>query len=650
MFLPHIKLSLTCVTTSIVALLALLLSGTAAANNDARLQSIKQQTLALYTLRLADQRQFSSSATVLIGQLNPSVRLERVRIAVDGELRIDYAYHASESALLAQDAMHRLGLVNLAGGVHELTVEMQWDHQGSKRTQSRSQTLRLDTWPRGFSVQLDVRERGSQQIDIRAPIDGAGILRSARFELALGRALMAVTQMQMLAHVDPVLASTPPAQELLAQSLAAWGLDSAAQATFSKLSQSQADTETRNRARLRAAELALSLGQADTAGERLREGKASWSVNQQAAAQLLDARRLLAQDQIDEALKHVTSSGPALLRYNLAVALIDSGQNNAAERLLQELATEPAARDEFHARIQDLAQLKLGYRHLRAGQAEAAQAMLTRMRLNSPYTNRALLGRGWSKLLPVATNGGRLQSVQQDDGFRPLFVQAIDAALRKPEQSALARVRDAVTDWARLQDQDPFDPAVQEALVATPYALLKMGDYSRAIQYSEKAIARLELIREDLKAGMRQSRKGLSLNGAELVRDAWPPEPAAWARRYATGAWWRSEASPLPIPEGAYRPRLLLDGDTLTILDDMHMLNEVEQLTDAIAEHPDLKLRATQLRKRIESERQAQQKNLDRQAYYWMYQELERATRYLIMARFSLGHAYAYENAMGEQP
>ena len=88
----------------------------------------------------------------------------------------------------------------------------------------------------------------------------------------------------------------------------------------------------------------------------------------------------------------------------------------------------------------------------------------------------------------------------------------------------------------------------------------------------------------------------------------------------------------------------------MAILDAMHMLNEVEHLTDSIAEHPDLKLRATQLRKRIEAERQAQQKNLDRHAYYWMHQELDRATRYLIMARFSLGHAYAYENTRGDSP
>ncbi len=640
------------VTRTVVTMLlltGLTASPCAVANSDARLQSIKQQTLALYTLRLADQRAFSSSASVLIGQLNPSIRMQRVRVAVDGQLRIDHHYHASEAALLAEDAMHQLGLVNLAGGPLELVVELQWEQQGEQHTATRTQTLRLDDWPRGFSVQLDVRERGSARIALSSPIDGPGILRSARYELALGRALKAVSQMQMLAHVDPVLASTAPAQELLAHSLSAWGLNSAAQATYSQLSQSSTDATTRNRARLRAAELALSLGQTGVAGERLDDGRNSWTPDQLASAKLLDAQRLLAENKIEQALAQISSTGPALLRYNLAVALINSAQDDAANTVLHQLAVAPSVANEFEARIRDLAQLKLGYRHLRAGRAEQAQSMLSRMRLNSPYTNRALLGRGWSKLLPLALENGRLPNIQ-DDGFRPLFVQSIDAALRQPRPENTNTLHDALSDWARLQDADPFDPAVQEALVATPYALLKMGDYSRAIQYSEKAIARLELIREDLKAGMRQSRRGLALNGAQLVREQWPPEPAAWARLYATGAWWRSEDDPLPIPEHAYRPRLLLDGDTLSILDAMHMLNEVEQLTDAIAEHPDLKLRATQLRKRIESERQAQQKNLDRHAYYWMHQELERATRYLIMARFSLGHAYAHNNAQGDSP
>ena len=626
-------------------------SGPAFANDAGRLQAIKQQALALYTLRLADQRQYSGSASVLVGQQAADVRIQRVRIAIDGKMLVDYPYHPSEAALLSQSAMHKLGLVDLSGGTHEVFVEVQWAGREQAATVSRTQqTLRLDRWPRGFSITLiPDKTRSSAQVALQAPVDGGGVLRSARFESAQGHALNALSQLQMLAHIDPALSATAPAQELLARSLQGWELNTAAEGIWDALSDaSDADQATRIRARLQASELALQRGDAKAAAQRLGGSNTiNWPVAQQSNARMLEVQGLLTQGKLNEALQNIPADAPDLWRYNVAVALLQAGQVTAGESQLHQLAIGADAGDEYRARIQDLARLKLGYQYLSRGNASGADDVLSRMRIASPYTNRALLGRGWSKLLPLATSSrGELIKIN-DDGFRPQFVQAIDAALRlEPISPAAAKaVNAALGDWARLQDEDPMDAAVQEALVATPYALLKLGDYDRAIQYSEKAIERLSALRDNLKASMRRSRTGLAINGIALVRQQWPPAPAAWAREFATGAWWRVGAGQkLAIPQDAFRPRLLLEPDTVNILAAMNMLNEVEQLMDAVAEHPDLANRATTLRKRIEAERAAQQKALDRHAYYWMRQELDRATRYLIMARFSLGHAYAHQD------
>lgn len=630
----------------LLALLCLPLASQA--NDQRRLQSIKQQALALYTLRLADQRQFSPSATILVGQRGQDVSLRQLRIAVDGQWRVDYSYHPHESSLLGRGAMQRLGLVDLASGPHDITVEMRWQaDNGETRTSRSAQTLRLDSWPRGLSLTLSPdRKRQRASIEIQSPINGDGILRSARFEIAQGHALKALAQMQTLAHVDPALAATPPAQELLARSLQGWGLDNAAQATYSALANApKTDQDRRIRARLAAAKLALEAKNTSADMQLGDKQTTRWPLAQKHQAQMLESQRLVAAGEVDAALKLLPGGGTALQRYNLAAALFTHNRTAAAKNILRQLAIGEPSHDELTARVQDLARLKLGYQHLADGQAQAADDILSRTRLHSPYINRALLGRGWSKLLPLALNGGHLQRVQ-DDGFRPRFVQAIDAALRgSPQATTSKALRDALSNWARLQDADPMDPAVQEAQAATAYALLKLGDYKRAVQYSEKVIGRLEAVRDNLKAGMRASRTGQAINGITLVRDQWPPAPAAWARRFVVGAWWQSDKDKPTIPENAYRARLISQPDTVRILDSMHMLNQVELLMDAVVEHPDLAHRATQLRKRIEAERAAQQKTLDRNVYYWMRQELDRATRYLIMARFSLAQAYAHQDA-----
>jgi hypothetical protein len=128
--------------------------------------------------------------------------------------------------------------------------------------------------------------------------------------------------------------------------------------------------------------------------------------------------------------------------YNLGIALIKDGQ--ATEGFGDLDATGQLASDNSAAlAIKDKANLVLGDRLLEQKQYAHAKQVLDRVRLNGPFSNRALLGSGWA------------------DAFEDHFDRAL-------------------TPWSLLAEREVTDASVQEALLAVPYAYGKLGVYSRA--------------------------------------------------------------------------------------------------------------------------------------------------------------------------
>jgi arsenate reductase-like glutaredoxin family protein len=110
---------------------------------------------------------------------------------------------------------------------------------------------------------------------------------------------------------------------------------------------------------------------------------------------------------------------------------------------------------------------------------------LARVRLEGPFANRALLGFGWADVE------------------------------RGAYQSALA-------PWQTLSEREPTDPAVQEALLAVPYALAKLDVPGRAAQRYEAAIggfleqaASLEEAIAEIHRGALLALLGSALQGAD---------------------------------------------------------------------------------------------------------------------------------------
>ena len=137
-------------------------------------------------------------------------------------------------------------------------------------------------------------------------------------------------------------------------------------------------------------------------------------------------------------------------KFNLGVALVRSGNIDAAARILDELGNLDPYNEELTA-LRDKANLALGYSLLQDGQALASKEPLQRVRLEGPFSNKALLGVGWA-----------------------------DAEAQN--------YRRALVPWMELRSRDLLDSAVQESMLAIPYALARLDSISQAADHYLNAI------------------------------------------------------------------------------------------------------------------------------------------------------------------
>ena len=170
---------------------------------------------------------------------------------------------------------------------------------------------------------------------------------------------------------------------------------------------------------------------------------------------LLAANVLMAQGRFAEAATLLQSAGDdddwaAFARFNLGVALVRSGDVAGGQRWLEAVGTMPATTDE-QLSLRDRANLALGFAMLQQRAADPAVAALARVRLDGPFTNRALLGLGWA----------------ESDASRP------DRAL---------------VPWLELRERRLLDSAVQESYLAVPYAYARLASNGQAAQQYRFAI------------------------------------------------------------------------------------------------------------------------------------------------------------------
>jgi len=198
-------------------------------------------------------------------------------------------------------------------------------------------------------------------------------------------------------------------------------------------------------------------------------------------------------------------------RYNLGVALIKAGETDKGVVLLDQVGNTPVKGEELDA-LRDKANVALGFTFLQGGQYDLARKYLERVRLNGLLSNKALLGMGWA-------------------------------------HSANDQMERALVHWTELHDRSRLDSAVQESLLAVPYALGKLGAYQRSLEKYEEAIDVYVREMKRLDASIAAIRAG-KLMGLFLQED--PIEEMGW--------FWNLEKLP-DTPESHYLEHLLSGHD-----------------------------------------------------------------------------------------
>jgi tetratricopeptide (TPR) repeat protein len=199
-------------------------------------------------------------------------------------------------------------------------------------------------------------------------------------------------------------------------------------------------------------------------------------------------------------------------RYNLGIALLRDGRTEQGRTILEKVGKlSPTDRDSLA--LMDRANMTLGWNFLQNQQGAAAKPLLRKVRVEGPYSNRALLGLGWAEL---TVDGGRARREKLDDGsdardpfasFSTLGVLLRRGLVDDPApQRSFRRItgssdkeealKAALPAWLILIDRDPQDPAVQEAWLALPYSLDQIGAHEQARTFYEQAVERLEVARK----------------------------------------------------------------------------------------------------------------------------------------------------------
>ena len=128
--------------------------------------------------------------------------------------------------------------------------------------------------------------------------------------------------------------------------------------------------------------------------------------------------------------------------YNLGIALIQSGNEKEGLRVLDELGKMEFSDNGLLA-LKDKTNLKLAYYHLDKANAKKAKIYFERVRIDGPFSNKALLGAGWV-------------AVAEGDFDR------------------------ALVPWSILHKRAETNHSVQEVLMAVPYAYGKLNAHGNA--------------------------------------------------------------------------------------------------------------------------------------------------------------------------
>lgn len=392
-------------------------------------------------------------------------------------------------------------------------------------------------------------------------------IRSARFLGEDQRYFSAVTELLKLQRgSDETFEAGRDYWESLADYYLSFGMRDRAEHIYRTVAATASDPLEIGRARMRLAEFEYERGYFDQARASLLRAREKLPRELELDWQDLYSRVLLSLGRYNEAIEVLEDQlgddlRTAYLRYNLGVALISDGRLDEGRTALDRVGRQ-LGNDENTRALRDKANVTLGWHFLQNQLGGSAKPVLGRVRSEGPYSNRALLGLGWAELAPRGRRQTRSE-LSEDRALRDLndpfgTFSALGGLLRRgyledPYERAGIRsfrragvadeedegLRRAIAIWSEVIDRNPQDPAVQEAWLAVPFALDRLGAHTQALTYYEQAAERLDAARERTMDAMN------SLRGGRMVE-------TMLARDADSEAGWMWELRDLPDAEETY--------------------------------------------------------------------------------------------------
>jgi lipopolysaccharide biosynthesis regulator YciM len=231
---------------------------------------------------------------------------------------------------------------------------------------------------------------------------------------------------------------------------------------------------------------------------------------------MLLAQLMLREDRYDDAIAALSAwQGPpdwtAYAQFNLGVALVRKGRLADAIPHLDQVGRMDTSNQELLA-LKDKANLALGFALLQAQRAADARPILERVRLDGPYSSKALLGVGWA-------------------------------------DSALGDFKRALVPWMELRKRNLLDSAVQESYLTVPYAYNQLGAGGQAAEFYNSAIDSYDAEMKHIDDSVEQIRNGKLLD--RLLNDD-KKDTLSW--------YWQLKTLP-DAPESRYLYQLLASNE-----------------------------------------------------------------------------------------
>lgn len=383
---------------------------------------------------------------------------------------------------------------------------------------------------------------------IGAPKDPT--IRVAQFDAASGRHYSALSE--LLSIPTDTYRRLPAGADYrwaLADNYLSFGMNSSAEGLYRDLSQADGSADHLPQARLRLADFDYQRGYENEARNILTDLRDRLPQSLLIPWQEQTARALMADRRYAEAIDVFTrynnlDKQSEYSHYNLGIAQINIGKLPEGRQTLDDVG-DMSVDTSADLALRDKANLTLGWHYLGQKMGPEAKDMFGRIRSRGPYSNKALLGLGWAELLAAdagkspnaadkAATGGAPDPISTLDSLanllRPGFLDGSffsggSSRLGKVSSEEEGALRRALVAWVELMNRNPMDPAVNEAWLAIPYTLNRIGAHEQALRYYELAVTKLEDARKRAETAMGSIRQGRMVETI-IKRD--PDDESGW--------------------------------------------------------------------------------------------------------------------------